>query len=64
MRCWQYGKLIVEEQPLTPPDGAELKLARFRLTDRAKRPIFLIDTANATCLIRPVTAERDQFGKD
>ncbi len=64
LRCWQYGRLILEEQHLSTPDGDDMKAARLRLTDRANKPIYLADTANATCLVRPSAAERERSSRD
>jgi hypothetical protein len=58
LRCWQYGKLILEEQYVMPPAGGDVKAARLKLNDQANQPLYLTETSNATCLIRPQPAER------
>lgn len=50
LRCWQYGRLILEEHSLQlPPESASDVL---RMTDAAGRPVRVLHTANATCLLK------------
>lgn len=50
LRCWQYGRLILEEHMLRlPPESASDVL---RMTDKADRPVRILHTANATCLLK------------
>jgi hypothetical protein len=61
LRCWQYGRLILEEQYLLRPESVDMKAARLKVTDqRANQPIYLTETSNATCLIRPRAADRER----
>jgi hypothetical protein len=53
LRCWQYGRLVVEERDLQPAVDISAGL-KLRGTDRNKQPMYLIDTGNATCLLRNV----------
>lgn len=53
LRCWQEGKLIIDEpalalRPETTPD-AEL----LRLRDPLQQPVLLVARAGTTCLARP-----------
>lgn len=58
IRCWQYGRLLFEEnQVALPADNARygVKLAG---TDRKGQPLLVAETKNATCLIRSAVDER------
>ncbi len=58
IRCWQYGRLLFEEnQVALPADNAQyaVKLAG---TDRKGQPLLVAETKNATCLIRSAVDER------
>ncbi|MCX8003907.1 MAG: hypothetical protein N2688_02960 [Burkholderiaceae bacterium] len=50
LRCWQEGRLIVEEHHVRLP--AEAAGARLRLIDRNEQLIYIADTRNATCVIK------------
>jgi hypothetical protein len=52
IRCWQHGRLLFEESPVTLP--ADLAQAGLRIsgTDRDGRPVYVAETKNATCLVR------------
>ncbi len=55
LRCWQHGRLLFEEDNIAlPPDGSRyaLKLAG---SDSDGRPLYVAETANATCLARHAT---------
>jgi len=65
LRCWQYGRLVFEENGvrLDPNDGARDASAaggrqRLRVRDREGQPIIVTETANATCLLRAERADR------
>lgn len=51
VRCWQLGQLIFEENNLRIPE-ASLKLG-LKLNGSGQRPVYLIETTNSTCLIKP-----------
>jgi hypothetical protein len=51
VRCWQYGRLLFEEQDVTLTDELVGGL-KLRGTDRHRHPLMVTDTGNATCLIR------------
>ena len=62
LRCWQWGLLVIEETGLElPPAGPAATSAqsttgsvRLRATDARQQPLYLTETRNATCLVRPV----------
>jgi hypothetical protein len=62
IRCWQYGRLIFEEQRLSPVGEPFPYVAKLKRNDRQGAAVYLTDTGNATCLIRAgaakVAAER------
>lgn len=52
LRCWQEGRLILEEHFLkVPPESSADAL---RMNDTAGRPVRVLETANATCLLKAV----------
>lgn len=52
LRCWQEGRLILQEHFLrAPPESAADAL---RLNDTAGRPVRVLETTNATCLLKAV----------
>jgi hypothetical protein len=56
IRCWQYGRLLFEENRVRlPADRAGLRLSGL---DRHGRPMYVVETANATCLVRGAVDER------
>lgn len=52
IRCWQLGRLLFEENHVALPADLARQGVKLSATDRHGRPIYLTDTANATCLIR------------
>lgn len=58
IRCWQQGRLLFEENHISlPADSAKYGI-KMNGTDRHGKPIYVADTANATCLIGSVEDER------
>ena len=52
VRCWQFGRLLFEENNVTlPPDPGQYGV-KMSGTDRQGRPVYVAETQNATCLIR------------
>lgn len=52
IRCWQFGRLLFEENNVgLPPDPSQFGV-KLSGTDRQGRPVHLAETRNATCLIR------------
>jgi hypothetical protein len=55
LRCWQYGRLLFDEGPVTL--GAEARQgARLVALDRHGAPLIVTDTGGTTCLARPAAA--------
>lgn len=55
LRCWQYGRLVFEENGVRFDFSDDQR--RLRGTDRDGQDVIVTETANATCLLR---AERDK----
>jgi hypothetical protein len=52
IRCWQEGRLLFEENHIAlPVDGARYAV-RMSGTDRNGKPLYVVETTNATCLVR------------
>ncbi len=60
LRCWQEGRLIVEENHVSLPPGIDLNAAKLKVLDSNDLPVFITETKNATCLVRARAAERSQ----
>ena len=58
LRCWQDGRLILEEQHVSMPPGVDAANTRLQLIDRNRQPIVIAETKNATCLVKPRPPER------
>jgi hypothetical protein len=58
VRCWQHGRLLFEENHVALPDTAQYGL-RVAGKDRNGKPVFVAETKNATCLVRPSAKERN-----
>jgi hypothetical protein len=55
LRCWQYGRLLFDEGPVTL--GAEARQgARLVAIDRHGAALIVTDTGGTTCLARPSAA--------
>lgn len=60
LRCWQYGKLIFEEDNLSlPPDTQVAYKLTLRERDARRAPVHLLETLNATCLAQPSRGPRE-----
>jgi hypothetical protein len=57
IRCWQDGRLLFEENGVSLPDNAVYPTL-ITAADRQGRPVFVAETRNATCLIRPAVVDR------
>ena len=53
LRCWQHGRLVIEENGIELAAGS----VKLRATDARRQPITLLETQNATCLVRAMPAE-------
>ena len=52
LRCWQYGRLLFDEGPVTL--GAEARQgAKLVAIDRRGAPLIVTDAGGTTCLARP-----------
>jgi hypothetical protein len=56
VRCWQKGRLILDESGVALPKDLVAGAVRLRAKDRQQRPLYMIETANATCFVKPVEA--------
>ena len=53
LRCWQFGRLIFEELDLPMQAGLEAATPKIKLLDASGLPLFVSETKNATCILRP-----------
>ncbi len=60
LRCWQEGRLILEEQHVSAPMALESGTTRLQLQDRNQQPLYVAETRNATCLVRPTQPPRSR----
>jgi hypothetical protein len=57
LRCWQYGRLLFDEGPVTL--GAEARQgAKLVAIDRNGAPLIVTDAGGTTCLARSFAAVR------
>ena len=54
VRCWQEGRLVLEENDVHFPNDLVTNGLKLRGVDRQNRPIYLADTRNATCIVRGI----------
>jgi hypothetical protein len=52
LSCWQYGRMLFQENQVTLPGDGSQPAVRLNATDRNGRPIYVAETQNATCLLR------------
>jgi hypothetical protein len=57
LRCWQEGRLIVEEKLSALPASVDLTAAKLKALDTDNQAVYVTETKNATCLIRARFAE-------
>lgn len=68
LRCWQYGQVVIDEGLAALPDETAAKApaagtgVRLRATDVQRKPLFLTETRNATCLVRATSAAEQVSG--
>lgn len=60
LRCWQDGRLILEEQHVSMPPGVDGASIRLQVIDRYQRPMVVAETRNATCLVKARSPDRPQ----
>jgi hypothetical protein len=58
VRCWQFGRLLFEENNVAFPADTGKYGVKMSGTDRQGRPVYVAETQNATCLIRSVDDNR------
>jgi hypothetical protein len=58
LRCWQEGRLILEEQHVSLPPMVDAASTRLQVLDRQQQPMIVAETRNATCLVKARPAER------
>lgn len=52
LRCWQDGRLILEEQYVSMPLAIDGTSTRLQVIDRNRQPIYIAETKNATCMVK------------
>lgn len=62
IRCWQFGRLLFEENQVALPTEKAQYGVRIAGTDRKGQPLLVAETKNATCLIRAAVDERSWPG--
>lgn len=58
LRCWQDGRLILEEQHVSLPPIVDAQSTRLQMVDRQQQPVIVAETKNATCLVKARPVER------
>ncbi len=58
LRCWQEGRLIVEEYLASVPASVDLTAAKLKALDTDNHAVYVTETKNATCLLRARAPER------
>ncbi len=56
LRCWQEGRLILQENDLQAPANSAADV--LRMNDRNRQRVRVLETKNATCLLKKVSAPR------
>ena len=54
LRCWQYGRLVLEEWLSQPPAEGTPQSIRLQGSQGSVSVYTLIDTGSSTCLVKPV----------
>lgn len=52
LRCWQFGRLIIDEPITELPADPGAGLPRVRAQGPGGSPVVVYDTRNATCVVR------------
>lgn len=52
IRCWQYGRLILEENGIVAPSESAAYALRMHAEDSRRTPLWLVNSGTATCLIK------------
>lgn len=56
LRCWQYGRLILEENGIAAPAESATYALRMHADDARRTPVLLVSSGSATCLIKGAAA--------
>lgn len=56
LRCWQQGKLIIDEHDVALPGDIKLDGARIRGRDRGQQPVYVVEARSAVCFVKPMAA--------
>lgn len=56
LRCWQYGRLIIDVQDLEVPPESPAYALKLHTSDRL--PVYLVQSGTSTCLIQRPSVER------
>ncbi len=62
IRCWQQGRLIFDEHGIALPKDLSIDAATLRGRDAQQRHVYVIETSNATCFVRPSDQTSHRFG--
>lgn len=54
LRCWQYGRLIFEENGVAAPPDSTTYALRMHADESRRTPLLVVNTGTATCLIKGV----------
>lgn len=52
LRCWQYGRLILEENNWGMPSEMAGQVLHFKGRGEGKVALYLMDYKNATCMLK------------
>jgi hypothetical protein len=63
LRCWQDGRLILEEQHVSLPIAPDSAQTKLQLQDRNRQPLLVAETRNATCLVRAQAPARPRSSR-
>lgn len=55
LRCWQKGRLIIDEPAVMLGRDAPVPTGALRVRDQQQRPLFVTSSADTTCLVRPAS---------
>jgi len=53
LRCWQYGRLVLEEGLAQPPAESTPRTVRLQGSQGTASVYTLLDAGSATCLVKP-----------
>jgi hypothetical protein len=56
LRCWQQGRLIIDEHDVALPGDIKLDGARIRGRNRGQQPVYVVEARSAVCFVKPMAA--------